>query len=277
VAPVAPHTLRAMQPKGPAAYVAELVGTFLLVLFIGFILASNSPAEAGGLGFTDFAVVGLLHAFLLMMLVASLGGASGAHFNPAVTVTLAALRKITWGDAAIYIMLQLVGAVLGALTVKLVLTGVADVTNFGAPAVNERFVSGDGAAALAEMIGTFTLMWAIMGVAVNPETERSWAPWVIGGTLGFAVMAIGPFTGASLNPARAFGPALVGNAFNGAGTFLLVYVLAPIAGAVVAGAGYHALVLAPQALHGERPVDKLEVGPAERAARPAQRPVDPGP
>jgi MIP family channel proteins len=266
-----------MQPKGPAAYVAELVGTFLLVVFIGFILASNSPAEAGGLGFTDFAVVGLLHALLLMMLVASLGGLSGAHFNPAVTVTLAALRKITWGDAAIYIMLQLVGAVLAALTVKLVLTGSADATNYGATAVNERFLSGDGAGALVEMIGTFTLMWAIMGVAVNPEADRSWAPWVIGGTLGFAVMAIGPFTGAGLNPARAFGPALVGNAFDGAGTFVLVYVLAPIAGAVLAGTAYHALVLAPQALRGERPVDKLEVGRAERAARPAERPVDPGP
>src|SRR5215210_9040016 len=84
------HRLRHMEPKGTAAYVAELLGTFLLVLFIGFILASNSPAEAGGLGFTDFAVIGLLHAFVLMMLIASLGGVSGAHFNPAVTVTLGA-------------------------------------------------------------------------------------------------------------------------------------------------------------------------------------------
>jgi hypothetical protein len=80
-------------------------------------------------------------------------------------------------------------------------------------------------------------------------------------------MAIGPFTGAGLNPARAFGPALVGNAFGGAGTFLIVYVLAPLVGAVLAGVGYHALVLAPQGLRGERPVDKLEVGAAERATR----------
>ena len=266
-APAARHTLRAMQPKGSAAYVAELIGTFLLVLFIGFILASNSPAEAGGLGYTDFAVIGLLHAFVLMMLIASLGGVSGAHFNPAVTVTLAALRKISWGDAAVYILLQLAGAVLAALTVSLVVTGAADATNFGATAVNDRFVSGDGAAALAELIGTFALMWAIMGVAVNEQAERSWAPWVIGGTLGFAVMAIGPFTGAGLNPARAFGPALVGDAFGGAGTFLIVYVLAPLVGAVLAGVGYHALVLAPQGLRGERPVDKLEVGAAEHAAR----------
>jgi glycerol uptake facilitator protein len=251
-----------MQPRDPAAYVAELIGTFLLVLFIGFILASNSPAESGGLGFTDFAVIGLLHALVLMMLIASLGGLSGAHFNPAVTVTLAALRKISWGDAAVYILLQLAGAVLAALTVKLVVTGSAEATNFGATAVNDRFVSGDGAAALAELIGTFALMWAIMGVAVNPEAERSWAPWVIGGTLGFVVMAIGPFTGAGFNPARAFGPALVGNAFGGADTFIIVYVLAPLVGALLAGVGYHALVLAPQGLRGERPVDKLEVGAA---------------
>jgi glycerol uptake facilitator protein len=254
-----------MEPKGPAAYVAELVGTFLLVLFIGFILASNSPAESGGLGFTDFAVIGLLHAFVLMMLVASLGGTSGAHFNPAVTVTLGALRKIAWADAAVYILLQFAAAVAAALVVKLVVTGAADATNYGATAVNDRFMSGNGTAFLAELIGTFTLMWAIMGVAVNPRADKSWAPLVIGGTLGFAVMAIGPFTGAGLNPARVFGPALVGSAFGGADTFLFVYLLGPLIGALLAGLGYHALVLQPRELPARRPVERLERKPAEEA------------
>jgi glycerol uptake facilitator protein len=254
-----------MEPKGTAAYVAELVGTFILVLFIGFILASNSPAESGGLGFTDFAVIGLLHAFVLMMLVATLGGTSGAHFNPAVTVTLGALRKIAWADAAVYILLQLAGAVAAALVVKIVVTDSADATNYGATAVNDRFVSGDGAAFLAELIGAFVLMWAIMGVAVNPRADKSWAPWVIGATLGFAVMAIGPFTGAGLNPARAFGPALVGSAFDGFGTFVFVYVLGPVIGALLAGIGYHALVLQPRELPARRPVDRLERSPAGEA------------
>jgi MIP family channel proteins len=245
-----------MSTRRAAAYAAEFLGTFLLVLFIGLILASNSKA---GLGSTDFAVVGLLHAFVLMMLIATLGGASGAHFNPAVTVTLAALRKIAWSDALAYVVLQLAGAVVAALVVKALLTAPADATNYGATAVNHQFVARDAGAAAAELIGTFALMWAIMGTAVNPRAERGWAPLVIGATLGLAVMTVGPFTGAGLNPARAFGPALVGDAFGGAGTFLFVYVAAPLAGALLAGAGYRWLMLesrgsAPAA----RPVESLE-------------------
>jgi glycerol uptake facilitator-like aquaporin len=108
-----------------------------------------------------------------------------------------------------------------------------------------------------------------MGVAVNPRAERSWAPLVIGATLGFAVMAIGPFTTAGLNPARSFGPALVGAAFNGFGTFLFVYVLGPIVGALLAGVGYHALVLQPRELPARRPVDRLERTAAQEAAEEA--------
>jgi MIP family channel proteins len=254
-----------VEDRGAAAYAAEFIGTFLLVLFVGLILASNSQA---GLGFTDFAVIGLLHAFVLMMLIASLGGTSGAHFNPAVTLTLAALRRIAPVDAVIYVLLQLAGAVAAALVVKLTLTGSADATNYGATAVNDKFVSGNGGAFLAELLGTFALMWAIMGAAVNPRAEKSWAPLVIGGTLGFAVMAIGPITGAGLNPARAFGPALVGSAFDGAGTFLFVYVLGPAVGALLAGFLYELVVLQPRMLApGERPVDKLEINPVDSAVQ----------
>src|SRR3712207_267751 len=82
--------------RTPAAYIAEFLGTFFLVFFIVVILSVNSEE---GLGYTDFAVIGLLHAFVLMMLIATLGGTSGAHFNPAVTAALAALRKIGPVDA----------------------------------------------------------------------------------------------------------------------------------------------------------------------------------
>jgi MIP family channel proteins len=255
-----------VEDKSAAAYAAEFVGTFVLVLFIGFILSSNNPA---GLGFTDFAVIGLLHAFVLMMLVATLGGTSGAHFNPAISVTLAAVRRISWVDAAIYIFLQLLGAIAAALVVKLVVAAPAEAVNYGAPALNDKFVSTKGAGFAAELIGTFVLMWAIMGVAVNPRADRDWAPFVIGATLGFAVMAIGPFTGAGLNPARSFGPALVSGEFGGAGTFLFVYVLGPLLGALLAGIGYTALVLAPRGLWMERPVDKLERSPVDAVAEEA--------
>jgi MIP family channel proteins len=244
-----------VEKRGPAAYVAEFIGTFLLVLFIGMILTSNSPF---GLGPTDFAVIGLLHAFVLAMLIATLGPTSGGHFNPAVTVTLTALRKISPADAVPYIVAQLAGAVAAALVVKVMLASPADAVNYGATGINDKLIPSDGAAFLAEAVGTFTLMWAIMGTAVHPRGDRHWAPWIIGITLGFVVMATGPLTGAGINPARAFGPALVGDAFNGAGTFLFVYIAGPVVGALLAGFGFEAAVLRPAHLEpGVRPIDTL--------------------
>jgi MIP family channel proteins len=198
------------------------------------------------------AVVGLLHVFVLAMLVAALGGTSGAHFNPAVTVALAALRKIRPPDAVIYIVMQVAGGICAALVVKLVFKDEGDPVGYGATVVNTAKITTSGGF-LLELIGTFALMLAIMGTAVNVRAERSWAPLIIGGTLGMAVMAIGPVTGAGFNPARAFGPTLVGDAFHGGGKFLFVYVAGPIVGALAAAIAYHRVVLAPE----ERPIDKL--------------------
>jgi len=152
-----------------------------------------APNSDAGLGYTDVAVVGLLHAFVLMMIIATIGGASGAHVNPAVTVALLAVRKIAPVDAAIYILVQLAGAVLAVLVVKLLIQdGSADAANFAAPAVSENFLNGKALAGfVGEGLGTFALMWAIMGVAVNPTAAKDWAPFVIGATLGLAVFALG--------------------------------------------------------------------------------------
>ncbi len=243
-----------MQRAGRSAYAAELVGTFFLVLFVALVLTVYSE---GGLGETDMAVVGLVHAFLLFMIVASIGGTSGAHVNPAVTVALAAIRKIAPVDAAIYVLMQVTGAVLAVLVAKLLIQdGSADAANFGAVAISQNFLDGKAAAGfLGEMIATFVLMWAIMGAAVNPSADKSWAPFVIGATLGFLIMVVGPMTGGGLNPARAFGPALVSGEFGDLGTFLLAYVVGPVLGAVAAVMAYNAIVL--QARPAPRPVDKL--------------------
>ena len=88
---------------------------------------------------------------------------------------------------------------------------------------------------VVEALGTFFLVWAIVGVAVNPRGDQGWAALAIGGTLGMPVMVFGPLTGAGFNPARAFGPALVSGEWGGADDFILVYVLAPVIGALVAG------------------------------------------
>lgn len=256
---------------GPFAYVAEVIGTFGLVFAVAMILTVHS---GDGLGVTDWAVIGLVHVFILAMLVYALGGTSGAHFNPAVTIALLIGRKIRPPDAAIYIICQLIGAVLAALVTKLLLENEGRAGNYGAttisdappapaaqpgappPAQGADFLGGSALGALvAEGIATFFLMWAIMAVAVNPRGQRSVAGWVIGATLGCMVFIFGPLTGASLNPARSFGPALVGGEFAD----FWVYVVGPVVGAVLAYIAYSAVVLVPERrAPGERPVDKLD-------------------
>jgi MIP family channel proteins len=230
---------------------AEFLGTLLLVFFIGMVLAVQSKA---GLGYTEFAVIGLVHVFVLATLVYVYGGTSGAHFNPAVTVALAALRKIRPADALIYILVQLSGAIAAALLVKALLLDQGDATHYGATLLNDKFIDKALAGLLAEAMGTFALMTAIMGTAVNPRGERAWAGWIIGGILGAAVMIIGPLTGAGFNPARSFGPALVSGEW---GDFW-IYVVGPVLGALAAAFSYKLIVLDPADRVGERPIDTLD-------------------
>jgi MIP family channel proteins len=244
-----------LEDRGPSAYIAELVGTFLLVLFIALIVSVYART---GIGAPDFAVIGLLHAFLLMMLVQTLGGTSGAHFNPAVTLGLMAVRKIKPNHAALYVVMQVIGAIAGAALCKLILKDLGQTPSLGNPSVSALLGGKTLLGGLCELIGTFALVWAIMGVAVNPRATRDWAGFVIGATLGFAVMAFGPLTGAGLNPARALGPAIVAGHFAGGfGDFLLVYVLGPAIGGLLAAIGYKLLVLDSHDRAGERPIDKL--------------------
>jgi glycerol uptake facilitator protein len=227
--------------RGPAAYVAELIGTFVLVFAITMAVVNFAPApieSAQGAPafqpFQDFAVIGLVHVLALFFLIQTLAVMSGAHFNPAVTVAMTVVRQIKPIDSVIYILMQLAGATLGALTTQaLIQDDVGDRVNWGAtnlaPTV-DKTIEGMG----AEALGTFFLVWAIMGVAVNPSAIKDWSGLVIGGTLGFAVMIIAPLTGAGFNPARSLGPAIIGESFDGVGDWLLLYVLSPLIGALIA-------------------------------------------
>jgi MIP family channel proteins len=227
----------AVEARTVAAYAAEGVGTFLLVFFICGIL---SVANSGGLQL-DLAGLGLLHALVLGVLVYALAASSGAHFNPAVTVAMLSLRQIRPRDAAAYIVFQLVGAVLAGLLVLLLFHHVGAATHYGATAVNSKVIPGGSPwlGLIAEAAGTFMLVWAVMAIAVNPAGEKHFAGLVIGGALGLAVMVVGPATGAGLNPARWLGPALASGSFPDP----LIYIVGPIAGALMAALGYRALVL----------------------------------
>jgi MIP family channel proteins len=241
-----------VEERGPTAFIAELIGTFLLVFFVCSIVIVNSR---DGIGVVDFAVVGLVHAWVLGMLVYTLGGTSGAHFNPAVTAALAAIRKISPSEAVFYWLMQLLGGLAAALLAKLLFLDDGRAVDYGATTVGEHFLQGKPLGGLlAEAIGAFVLMWAIMGTAVNPNGDKRAAGVVIGTTLGFAVMTLAPLSGAGFNPARSFGPAVV----SGQWANFWIYVVGPIVGALLAAVLYRALVLEPQHKEPQRPIDTLD-------------------
>jgi aquaporin TIP len=223
--------------RGLAAYVAELVGTMFLVFIITSVVvlyvASGANAQFG----SDYAVVGLVHAFVLAVLIAGLGAVSGGHFNPAVTLGAAALRKIEPIDALVYILAQLSGGVLGALLTKAFLKDEGQASDYGA-AVLSPLIGGAKQGVAIEFIGAFLLVLTVLVLAVAAKNMKDGAPWMIGAALGFDVMVFGPLTGGSFNPARWFGPALVGNTFDDA----WVYVVGPLAAGLVAAAFYKFII-----------------------------------
>ncbi len=233
-----------MEDRGPAAYIAEFFGTLMLVFFICAVVSlyGPEPSPANPNPFVDFGVIGLVHVLLLFVLIQTLAIVSGAHFNPAVTVALAGLRQIKIPDAAIYIVAQLAGAVAGALLVKAILLDEGRAENYGAPAVSNIV---DGAAfpgLVVEAIGTFFLLWAIIGVAVHPRAAKDWAAFAIGGALGMGVMVLAPITGAGFNPARSFAPMLVSGEWD---DFFVVYLIGPLIGALVASFLYFSVFIQP--------------------------------
>jgi MIP family channel proteins len=244
-----------VQQRGLAAYLAELIGTFLLVFFIVSVVvlfvATGNQAQFG----SDFAVVGLVHAFLLFGLIVMFGVASGGHFNPAVTLAAAAIKRITPVDALIYMLAQLSGGVLGALLAKSLLLDEGRAASYGAAQVSS-LLGGDFQGMIVEAIGTFCLVLVILAAVYSKKSVKDWAPLAIGTTLGFIVMVGGPLTGGSFNPARWFGPALVANEWGG----VWPYLLGPIVGSLLAAVVYK-LVLEPG---GPAPTE-----PPERVKPPA--------
>jgi MIP family channel proteins len=175
------------------------------------------------------------------VLVYALAASSGAHFNPAVTVAQFAIRQIRAFDAFAYIIFQLVGGALAGLLVLLLFHDTGASVNYGATAIDPKVIPNGSPwlGLIAEALGTFMLMWAVMAVAVNPRGEKHFAGLVIGGALGLAVMVFGPATGAGLNPARWLGPALASGTFAD----FWIFIVGPVAGALLAAVGYRALVL----------------------------------
>jgi MIP family channel proteins len=218
-----------LEQKGLSAYLAELIGTFLLVFFItsGVTLFVSAGAQTS-FG-SDFAVVGFVQGLTLFAVICMFGAVSGGHFNPAVTLAVAVIRKISPIDAVIYILAQLSGAVLGALLTKGLLLDEGRAVHYGAGSVSP-LLSGNPAGAAVEAIGVFTLVLVILAVVFSKRSLKDWGPLAIGLTFVFMVMVGGPLTGACFNPARWFGAALVSNTWGGTWPYLV----GPFVGALVA-------------------------------------------
>jgi MIP family channel proteins len=213
--------------------VAEGVGTFGLI-YIGCGAVVVSGLAGAGFGLLG---VALAHAVVLSVMVTAAMPVSGGHINPAVTLGLLSVRRISPLDAAAYLFAQLAGGVLGAFTLRHTLPpGIASIGTLGTPALSNAMTLGSGIA--LEAVLTFFLMSAVMGTAVAPDAPKV-GGFGIGLVLLFDILVGGTFTGAAMNPARAFGPALV----SGVWYAQPVWWIGPIIGAVIAAQLWDRVIL----------------------------------
>jgi len=207
------------------ALVAESIGTFALVFAgCGAIMVDAETRALGHVG------VAITFGLVIMVMIYALGHVSGAHFNPAVTIAFVLSRHFPLSRAVLYLAAQFSGAIVAAALLRASLGDVADV---GAtlPA------GSDGQSFLWEAVLTFFLMLVIMAVATDTRSVGEAAAIAIGGTVGLDAMFGGPVSGASMNPARSLGPALV----SGETRALWVYLTAPLVGAALGAIAYQFL------------------------------------
>ncbi|MBR59326.1 MAG: aquaporin [Myxococcales bacterium] len=203
---------------------AECIGTFALVFFgCGAITMASTTT-----GLLGHAAVCAVFGLVIMVMIFATGHISGAHFNPAVTLAFATIRRFSWRQVPAYIFAQFLGALLGAVAVS---------ACFGSGGALGVTVAADGVDLVTlgalECILTATLMFVITAVATDSRAVGQLAGLAIGSTVAIGALVGGPMTGASMNPARSLGPAFTldwSEGFFPADQW--AYVLFPILGAV---------------------------------------------
>lgn len=230
-------------------FIAELIGTFFLVFFgtgsavVTLLIDDGVNHGAAGIGLLgglgDWLAIGLAFGLTVMACIYLFGKISGAHLNPAVTIGLLVSKNISLIDSVYYIVAQAIGAVLGSLLLFVCL-GAPAVTIGGLGATAPGLSVGYIPAMIAECIGTFFLMLVVMGVAVDKKADPGVAGISIGMTVAAVIIVLGAFTGASINPARTFGPYLMDTLLGGANLwgFFPIYLVGPIVGAILAALIY---------------------------------------
>jgi aquaporin TIP len=212
------------------AVFAELIATMLFVFVgAGSVVVIGGVGDAGGL-----VAVALAHGLVIALLVAATAKISGGHINPAVTFGAVITGRMKLSTGVLYVAAQLAGAVIGALLLEAAVVGQFE-GNLGAHALNLEVLDGKGAGVLVEAVLTFILVFTVFATAMDPRGMASLAPMAI----GFAVLVdhlVGlPLTGASMNPARSFGPALVADFWDNH----WVYWLGPLIGGGLAALVYY--------------------------------------
>jgi aquaporin Z len=222
---------------------AEFVGTFTLI----FVGAGSIIATGGG----NLTAIALAHGLAIGVMVSAVGHISGGHFNPAITLGFLVTKRIEARLAAVYWFAQFTGALIAALLLRGLLPGrLDDAVNLGAPGLGFGISGGQGL--VIEIILTFFLVWVVFATAADPRGSfQSIAGLAIGFTITLDIFIGGPFTGAAMNPARAFGPQLVQDFWADG----WVWYLGPLIGAAAAALAYDRLYL--------RPVGPEPVGPPE--------------
>jgi len=220
-----------IRDRAVAALIAEAFGTFLFFFVgAGSVVLGDYVAGNGGTG-PGLLGVAFAHGLALAVLVSALGAVSGGHFNPAVTLAVWIMGKITPLRAGLYVVAQLIGALAAGLALKVVFADAWQASNIGTPALGSGITPVVGIA--VEAVLTALLVLAVIGTAVDPR-----APKIGGLAIGLAVAADilvgGPLTGAAMNPARWFGPAVA----SGAYADWYVWWIGPAIGAAVAALLY---------------------------------------
>jgi MIP family channel proteins len=203
---------------------AEALAAFALV-FAGCGAIVADARYDGALGTVGIALV---FGLVIMVMVYATGHLSGAHINPAVTIAFTLTRHFPARDALAYVAAQIAGAITGALLLLAVWTDKPARLGATLPTV------GAGSALLYELVLTAFLMFVIMAVATDTRAVGAAAAIAIGGTIGLDALFGGPVTGASMNPARSLGPAIVAAEWHD----LWLYVAGPIAGAALGALAY---------------------------------------
>lgn len=210
------------------AIAAELLGTMFFVI-VGTGAVVSAVAVSGGLDGPALIAIALAHGIGILTAAAWTGNISGGHINPAVTLAMIVTKHISVPKGVAYIVAQLVGAVIGSLLVKLAMPNGFE-GGLGNHSINPVMTTGEGL--VLEIILTAFLVLVIYNTAVSKKGWSINAPIAIGLAVAVIHLVAVPWTGASVNPARSFGPALVANEWDD----FWVYILGPAIGALIIGA-----------------------------------------